>query len=112
MTSGPTPSSIRRIEIFSRWVGFAHPPSRSAKLMITKVGDYFVRRQALEAVSDDLSERVVSRLLRALARPAIRHLNPTIFDVPATVIERHYNSCWTDDCPSHLIRIVFRNGRC
>jgi len=54
MTSVPSPLAIWRIEIFSRWVGFADPPSHSAKLTITNVGDRFVRQQALEAMGNEL----------------------------------------------------------
>jgi hypothetical protein len=111
MASVPFPSGITQIEILSHWVGFASPPSRSAKLTIRNVGDCFVRHQALEATSDQLPERVISRLLTALARPAIRRLDPAIFDVPAAVIDRHYGSCWTDDYPSHLIQIHCNDGR-
>jgi hypothetical protein len=111
MTSVPSPSAIRRIEIFSHWVGFADPPSHSDKLTITNVGDRLIRQQALEATSDELAERVISRLLKALACPAIPRLDPAIFDVPPAVIDRHYNSYWTDDSPSHLIRIHCKEGR-
>jgi hypothetical protein len=107
----PSPYAIQRIEIFSRWVGFAHPSSHSARLTITRVGSRFVRQQALAATRDELPEAVLSRLLRALARPAIPRLDPTVFDMPAAVIERHYSSFWTNDCPSHLIRIVCDDGR-
>ena len=111
MTSVPALSAINRIEVFSRWVGFVDPPSRSAKLTITHVGDQFVRQRALEAMSDQLPESAISRLLNALASPTIPRLNPNIFGVPAAAIDRHYNSCWTDDCPSHLIRILCEEGR-
>jgi hypothetical protein len=111
MTSVLSASAISRIEVFSHWVGFADPPSHSAKLTITRDGDRLVRQQALEPKSDELPDRVIYRLLRALARPAIPRLDLTVFDVPATVIDRHYSSCWTDDSPSHLIRIYCENGR-
>jgi hypothetical protein len=106
----PSASAIRRIEIFSRWTGFADPPSRSAKLTITNVDDRLVRQQAIEAIRDELPEHVISRLLEALARPAIPCLDPTLFDAPFAAIDRHYNSMWTDDYPSHLIRIHFEAG--
>jgi len=104
-------ASIQRIEIFSRWVGFADPPSRSAKLTITNSGGRFVRQQALEPSSDELPERVISRLLDALARPAILQLDPMVFDLPAGVIDRHYGSIWTDDYPSHLVNVFCESGR-
>ena len=105
MISVPSLSAINRIEIFSRWVGFAVPPSISAKVTITNAEDSFVRQLALEATSDELPERVLSRLVKALARPAILCLDTAIFDYPPAAIERHYCSCWSSDYPSHLIRI-------
>ncbi len=111
MISVPSMSAIRRIEIFSRWVGFADPPSISGKVTITNAGNRFVRQQAPQVTSDELPERALSRLLRALARPAILRLDTTIFDLPPAAIDRHYNSCWTDDYPSHLIRISCNTER-
>ena len=111
MTSVPSPSAIKKIEIYSLWVGFADPPSHSAKLTINNVGNRLVRQQALDEKSDVLPEPVISRLMRALARPAISRLDPAIFNVPAAVIDQHYNSCWTDDYPSLLIRINCKEGR-
>lgn len=104
-------SSIRRIEIFSHWAGFADPPSRTAKLTITNRGGRFFRQQAMEATNDELPERVIAVLLEALAQPAIPRLDPTLFDAWAAAIDRHYNSCWTDDYPSHLFRIECDAGR-
>lgn len=111
MTSVPSLSAISQIEILSRWSGFADPPSHSAKLTITHVGDRFVRQRAIEGSSDELPESAISQLLTALVRPTIPHLDPTLFDMPSAVIDRHYNSMWTDDYPSHLIRIHCDAGR-
>lgn len=107
----PAPSAVQKIEVFSWWVGFSDPPSRAAKLTITNTGGRFFRQRALEPATDELPARDISRVLEALARPAVPSLDPALFDLPAGVIERHYGSMWTDDGPSHLVRIVFDSGR-
>ncbi len=111
MTSAPSPSAIQQIEIFSHWVGFANPPSLSAKLTICNVGKKFLRQQALHSICDELPESAIARLIRTLGHSAIPHLDPTFFDAPAGVIDQHYNSCWTDDSPSHFIHIRCNHGR-
>lgn len=105
MISLSSASVINRIEIFSWWTGFADPPSVVAKLTINNSGNHLLRRQWPEATSDELPVSVLSRLVSALARPAIPKLDSSIFGLPPSVIERHYDSSWTDDHPAHLIRI-------
>lgn len=105
MISISSSSEIRRIEVFSQWIGFA-APSASAKLTITNRGGQFVRQQARASTSDAVPERVISKILTTLARPPVPELDVTLFDAPAEDVERHHNCCWTNDHPSLLIRIV------
>jgi|GEM_PF-2368585 len=111
MTVVLSASEINRIEIYSWWAGFGDPTCRAAKLTITNAGGRFVRQEALESSSDELPHPAISRFLEALARPAIPQLDPALFDLPAGVIDRHYGSIWTDDYPSHLIRVLCDAGR-
>ena len=106
MSTIPSPTDIRRIEIFSQWIGFAYPPSTSAKLTITNTEGRFIRQQALVSTSDEVPELVISRIVTALARPAVPELDVTLFDAPGEDVERHFNCCWTEDNPSLLIRIT------
>ncbi|HLJ10099.1 MAG TPA: ankyrin repeat domain-containing protein [Planctomycetaceae bacterium] len=111
MLSLPTAASVERIEIFTRWVGFADPPTRTAKLVIVRRGDSFVRELFPARTIDDFSAERVSQLLLALSRPAVAQLEPALFDIPEPVIRRQYESVWTDDNPEHLIRVLFQAGR-
>jgi hypothetical protein len=104
-------STVERIEVFSSWVGFADPSSRAAKLIITKRGDHFLREQALVGSFGGLSAELIARLLALIAQRAVPELDPALFDLPESVIRSHYASLWTDDSPSHLVRISFSNGR-
>jgi hypothetical protein len=102
---------VERIEIFSRWVGFADPPSHAAKLTLTPSGDRFHREQALAGTADELPAELVTALLAALSRDAVPALDPALFGVPEAVIRSHYSSLWTDDSPSHLVRIKVAGSR-
>jgi hypothetical protein len=111
MSRPVTSASVERIEVFSRWIGFADPPMHAAKLTITRHGGRFERVQALTDGGADLPVAAIHRFLDALGRPAIPKLDPTLFDIPPAVIEGHYGSCWTDDGPSVLVRVEFAGGR-
>lgn len=98
------------IEIFTRWVGFADPPSRVAKLSIARQGPVFVRRLEPDGETDQLPQDCVMRLLEALSWPRVPELDLRLFDQPEG-LQRHYGSMWTDDSPAHLVKIVFADGR-
>lgn len=98
------------IEILTRWVGFADPPSRVAKLSIARQGPVFVRRLELDGETDQLPQDCVMRLLEALSWPRVPELDVRLFD-QSEGIQRHYGSMWTDDCPAHLVKVVFADGR-
>jgi hypothetical protein len=103
--------TLERIEIFSRWQGFADPPSQSAKLTITACDDRFLREQALAGSPEELPAATISDFLAALSRDPIPQLDPALFNVPEPALLAHYGSVWTDDYPSHLIRVTFATGR-
>lgn len=106
----PSVSEIWKIEISSDWVGFADPPSRSARLIILHVGDRFIREQADEGTQHELDERHLLRVINALARPPIPELVASLFE-SEVCIEWHYGAMWTDDYPSLQIQIMFTSGR-
>ncbi|MBA4191997.1 MAG: hypothetical protein C0467_28795 [Planctomycetaceae bacterium] len=100
----------RKLESFTKWLGFAHPSVHAAKLTIILLGHQFVREQALANAPDTIPVERVNRVLAALAKPPIPELDPSRFDVPESVIGGHNGSIWTDEHPLHLIRITFVNG--
>jgi hypothetical protein len=111
MSPPVTSASVERIEVFSRWIGFADPPMHAAKLTITRHAGRFERVQALTDSVADLPVVAVERFLEALSQPAVPKLDPTLFDIPPAVIEGHYGSCWTDDGPSVLVCVEFVGNR-
>jgi hypothetical protein len=102
--------AVERIEVFSLWVGFADPPSRAAKLTITPCGDRFLREQALAGHAGELPAGAISELLAALSRDPVPQLDPALFEVPERALRAHYESMWTDDSPSHLVRVTLSTG--
>jgi hypothetical protein len=102
---------IERIVIHSRWLGFASPPMRGAKLTIENRGSSFDRTVASTGVTDELPRAALDDLMTALGRPAVPELRPELFAYPAEVIRSHYGSMWTDDGADHLVTIQFRGGR-
>jgi hypothetical protein len=110
MSPPATSAFVNRIEVFSRWIGFADPPMHAAQLTITRHAGRFERVQALTDSVAALPVAAVDRFIEALFRPAVPKLDPTLFDIPPEVIEGHYGSCWTDDGPSVLVRVEFRSG--
>ncbi len=105
------PEAVERIEIFSRWTGFADPPSHAAKLTITRDGEQFRRTQALsEPAFSELPRDTIARFLAALARPAIAELDPAKFSVPEAVVRGIFKTTWTDDYPSVLFHVHLTGG--
>ncbi|MDQ3441510.1 MAG: hypothetical protein M3478_14295, partial [Planctomycetota bacterium] len=100
-------AGLDRIEVFSKWLGFAHPSSRADKLTVRHAGDRFVRELPSEGFTDEVPAGVIEELLAALFNPAVPTLDPTLFDVPARAIQSHYASDWTDDYPEILVRLTF-----
>lgn len=107
----PRSPTVDRIEVFTQWVGFANPPSREAKLVISRTPVGYRRKQHPNGETDDLSFEVIDQLLSAVSRPPERELNYTLVDYTETVIKSHYASVWTDDYPAHLIRMALSGGR-
>jgi hypothetical protein len=107
--STPDSETVDRVEILSQWIGFSSPV-RIAKLVLTRDGDRFRRKRWPEGGTDELSFEPVNELLCSLASPPVPQLDPTQFDIPI-LLENHYNSCWTNDHPAHLVRISLSTGR-
>jgi hypothetical protein len=101
--------TVDRVEILSRWFGF-YPPAKVAKLVLTRDGDRFRRERLPEGGTDELTSEPVNELVHSLASPPVPQLDPTHFDIPV-LLEDHYNSCWTNDNPAHMVRISFSTGR-
>jgi ankyrin repeat protein len=104
-------TSIERIEVLSKWVGFADPPTQAAKLTITRSGDRFLRAQGLGGPSEVVPTEQVDHLVAALSRPVVPQLDPALLGLPDAVVRAHFGSCWTDDSPAHLVRVTFATGR-
>lgn len=104
-------SSIIRVEVFSRWAGFADPSSQVAKLQIARDPRSYRREQLPDGLIDDIPFEAVEKLSSALSRRAVATFDAELFDVPERVIRRHYGSCWTDDYPSLLVRTTYESGR-
>ena len=104
-------TGVERIEIFSRWVGFANPSSHSARLVITRRPEGYLRQSFPDGVIDRIKLEPVQRLVEALGFPAVPQLDPSMFNLPEPVLTRHYRSGWEDDHPSHLVRVTFQGGR-
>lgn len=102
--------AFERIEVFTRWVGFADPPSHVAKLHITRSGNCFLREQLPHGQNDEAPTDSVYRFLAAVNRPPVLQFNPALFPLPEAVIRSHYDSMWTDDNAAHLVRITFSTG--
>jgi hypothetical protein len=97
-----TTEVVERIEIYSQWVGFANPPSRAAKVILTRTNDNsFVREWALTRVRDEIPLGLIGNLLENLSRAPVLQLDPNLFDFPESVLREHYGSVWTDDYESH-----------
>ncbi|WP_422929087.1 ankyrin repeat domain-containing protein [Singulisphaera sp. PoT] len=102
---------VERIEINSLWIGFAHPPRQSARLVITRRGGRYLREWMPGESTDEMPADLVDRLLEALAKPRVPQLDFARFDFPEPVLRRHYESGWTDDYPRLLAKIQFASGR-
>jgi hypothetical protein len=106
-----TTQDVERIEVFSRWVGFADPPSRAAKLTIIPFGNQFLAQQSLVEKPEVLLARIIDEFLTALFCEAVPQLNVALFDIPERALRAHYECVWTDDYPTHLLCISLRGGR-
>jgi hypothetical protein len=83
---------IECLEIFSLWCGFADPPSRSARLVITRQGERFVRKRLPEETTDEVEAEMVNQLIDALAQPAVPELEPAMFEIAEAALRLQYNS--------------------
>ncbi len=99
-----------RIEIFSRWTGFADPPSLTEKLTIRACDEKVLREVAVEERCDEIDVACVQEFAVALGRPVLPELTPTAFDQPIGVIRQHFESFCTDDSPSVLVRVTDMAG--
>ncbi len=103
--------SPSQIVIYSRWIGFASPPFHAAKLTIENVDGHWICVHDPDDLRDEVPSKSVDEFLSCLARPPIKELDASMFDMPEAAIRGDYASMWTDDDPSHLIRVRFANGR-
>jgi hypothetical protein len=104
-------ADLEAIEIYTRWVGFASPPSHVAKLLITPTTGGFSRSWFPSGQIDAVTAMVVRQLLAAVAQPLVTRMDARLFDLPEPVLRSHYGSMWTDDSPAHLVKIRFTTGR-
>jgi hypothetical protein len=94
-TNPPTPSLedlvalVERVEIFTRWVGFASPPSHASRLTITPAGGRFLRQLALAPAPDELNAESIAEFLAAVLREPVPQLDPALFDVPEAALVEH-----------------------
>ena len=101
---------LAKIEIFSRWTGFADPCHHEGKLTIRPCANRFLREVAVEGKCEELRTECVRDFMSALEWPMLPLLMPSAFDQPFEVVRQHYDSCWTDDYPELLVRITNTDG--
>jgi hypothetical protein len=102
---------IERLTLYSRWIGFASPPSRTEKWTAARDGEQFRWRVEPTDQTGTFPADQLTPLLMALDLPPVPTLDPARFDCPPGAIERHYGSMWTDDHPNWLLGVLFSDSR-
>lgn len=87
----------------------ANPPSKAAKLVISRDHIGFAAEQALTGIPQRVSPESIGRFLTALTSEPVAELDPALFDAQDKVVRNHFNTIWTDDYPDIAIRL-FRDG--
>jgi hypothetical protein len=102
-------ADVVRIDIYSRWVGFASPPSHSDKCELVRQGDVFSRRDVLTGQHASVSGRLIQRLIELIAKGA-QSFDPDVFGIPREKVEEHYRDEWTDDYPRIRVKLLLADG--
>lgn len=108
---------LRRIEVASRWVGLADPPSREATLTILRKRRWFVGevrfvRSTGGREADEVAGALLDDLFTTLACPLVPEFDPALLPAWANADSTGFYSVrWTDDYPAHHFQLFFADGR-
>lgn len=104
-------ADVKQIGIYSNWIGFASPPSRSERLILTQEDNRFRRHWSPEEMMDHVSSDLVQQFLTKLSEQPVSALDVTQLGAAAASVQQGYEFSWTDDYPSLLIEIQNSSGQ-
>lgn len=102
-------ATVRQILVFSRWTGFASPPSCAARLEINLRNSKFFATNSLDHHELTIDAARIESLISVISEPAAR-FDPTVFGLPEDIVRQHYSSEWTDDDPVMRLKIQLEDG--
>lgn len=104
-------ADVKRIAIYSKWIGLANPPFRAERLILTNEHCGYRRYWSPEEKIDQISSDLVQQFLTTLSEQEVAAPDVPELDAAAAIVQHGGKFAWTDDYPSLLIEIHTSSGQ-